>query len=156
MFEADSAGFLEGFLAQNDCWVHQFEPVTTPCCEDTLPHFPSPEVQGRFICKGGDVVSFWEAKILCLLTILKRASRSTESTIPACWGSYETSRKTDKKGLVSSGQCCSTQVLVSMTAVRDFGFELVHHPSYSPDFNPSDYDLLFNMKKTLGREPICS
>ena len=32
--------------------------------------------------------------------------------------------------------------VVAMAAVRDWGFELVDHPPYSPDLAPSDYYLL--------------
>ena len=37
-----------------------------------------------------------------------------------------------------------------MAAVRDSGFELVDHPSYSPDLTPSDYFLFPHMKKHLA------
>ena len=39
-----------------------------------------------------------------------------------------------------------------MAVVPDCGFELVDHPSYSPDLASSDYFLFPNKKTTLGRE----
>ena len=41
-----------------------------------------------------------------------------------------------------------------MAAVRDYGFELVNHPPYSPDLAPSAYFLLSKIKKTLGWEAV--
>ena len=37
-----------------------------------------------------------------------------------------------------------------MAAVHDCGFELVDHPSYSPDLAPSNYFLFPNMKIQLA------
>jgi len=40
-----------------------------------------------------------------------------------------------------------------MQKIRDLGFELLEHPSYSPDLAPSDYHLFPQLKKSLkGRK----
>lgn len=36
-----------------------------------------------------------------------------------------------------------------MAALRDYGFELVDYPSYSPDLSSSGYRLFFNRKKPI-------
>ena len=38
---------------------------------------------------------------------------------------------------------------VSMDAAKEYGYELVPHPPYSPDLAPSDYHLFGNLKKHL-------
>ena len=40
--------------------------------------------------------------------------------------------------------------VIAMAAVRDCGFELVDHPTYSPDLAPFDYFLFPNMKTHLA------
>ena len=39
--------------------------------------------------------------------------------------------------------------VVAMAAVCNCGFELVNHPTYSPDLAPSDYFVFPNMKNHL-------
>ena len=37
-----------------------------------------------------------------------------------------------------------------MAVINECGFEIVEHPSYSPDLAPSDYYLLLKLKKELS------
>ncbi|XP_052828224.1 histone-lysine N-methyltransferase SETMAR-like [Octopus bimaculoides] len=54
-----------------------------------------------------------------------------------------------KGNLLHSDNIPTHKSVIALAAVRDFGFELVDHPPYSPDLPPSDYFLFPNMKRHL-------
>lgn len=66
---------------------------------------------------------------MCLLSLQNAVLKGYQDQTP---------RKTEERGLVSWGQCSSTQVP---------GFELIDHSPYSPDLTPSGYHLFPNTKK---------
>ena len=55
-------------------------------------------------------------------------------------------RKVTSRCAIPPGQCACLQAL---TAIWNIGFELLRHPPYSPDLDPSDFCLLPKLKKFM-------
>jgi len=65
----------------------------------------------------------------------------------------EETRKVASRCDVSPGQCTCSHIITTRTAIRNVGFELLHHPPYSPDLAPTDFYLFPKLKKfTKGRK----
>ena len=72
----------------------------------------------------------------------------------------ETKRSLDhmqkKKVLFHQGNAPCQRSTETMVKLNELSFELLPHPSYSPDLALSDYWLFADMKKMLPRKRLCS
>ena len=75
---------------------------------------------------------------------------------PTCWTNLMTiSRKNDRIWPRKKFFFIKTKQ-ESMAKFHELRYELLPHPPYSPDLAPSDYFLLPNLKKWLGRKRFYS
>uniref|UniRef100_A0A3Q0RHJ7 Mos1 transposase HTH domain-containing protein n=1 Tax=Amphilophus citrinellus TaxID=61819 RepID=A0A3Q0RHJ7_AMPCI len=148
LFEANPDGFLERFLAQDECWVHHYEPETKrQSMQWKQPSSPTPE-KAKVVSSAGKVMIsvFWDAKGHTIngeyyANLLRQLRKAIKSKWPG---------KLTKGVLFHQDNAPVHKSMVSVAAVCDCGFELVDHPPYSPDLAPSDYFLFPNMKKHLA------
>lgn len=100
-------------------WKHPFSP------------FPK---MAMVVSPAGNVMVqiFGIQKVLCLLTILRRAVLSMKSIMPTCWSTSknQTPKRPDKRAPTRSTR--AHESLFLMAAVCERGFELAYQPLYSP------------------------
>ena len=85
-FHADLDGFAKGFLTQDECWVHHFEPETKRQFKQWK-HSTSPAPKKvKVVPSAGKMMifDFWNAQSLVLIHYLQKGKLSLENTMPTC------------------------------------------------------------------------
>ena len=98
---------------------------------------------------------FWDAKGVIMLDFLPKRSTITGVYYANLLDQLRTVIREKRRGKLSEGvllQQDNARVhtcKVAMDAVERNGYELIPHPSYSPDLAPSDFFLFPNLKKDI-------
>ena len=99
---------------------------------------------------------FWDAKDIVLIDYLQKGKTINGEHYAKLLRELQQATKSKQPGKLIKGvllhldNAPAHKSLVAMFAVHDCGFELIDHPSYSPDLAPSDYFLFSNLKKHLA------
>ncbi|XP_046976424.1 histone-lysine N-methyltransferase SETMAR-like [Vanessa cardui] len=97
---------------------------------------------------------FWDAEGIIMVESLEKA------TITGSYNADQIRRlreaiKQKRRGKLRAGvlfhqdNAPSHKVAVAITAIQESGFEILEHPPYSPDLDPSDFDLFPRLKEHL-------
>ena len=146
--------FLLCLVTVDETWVHYYEPETK--AQWVGPGFPRPK-KFKTQPSVGKVVAtvFWEAKGIIMLDFLPKRSTITGVYYANLLDQLRTPIREKCQGKLSKGvllQQDNARVhtcKVAMDAVERNGYELIQHPSYSPDLAPSDFFLFPNLKKDI-------
>ena len=135
--------FLSRLVTVDETWVHYYEP----------------ENKAKWQPSAGKVMAtvFWDAQGVIMLDFL--AKKSTITVTVAYYANLLDQLRTviheKRRGKLSKGillQQDNARVhtcKIAMDAVERNGYELIPHPTYSPDLAPSDYFLFPNLKKDI-------
>ena len=146
-FEVDPVRFLERFLTQDECWIHQIEPETKrQSMQWKHPSSPPPK-KAKVVSSAGKMMAslFWDAKGIVFIAYLQKGQTINGEYMPTCRGICK--RQSSQNGLVNwRGEPCFSrrmllhtglwlQWLLCVIVALNW---LVTLP-YSPDSVPSDY-----------------
>ena len=99
---------------------------------------------------------FWDAKSIVFIDYLQKGKTINGEYYAELLRELRQAIKSKRPGKLTKGvllhqdNAPAHKYLVAMSAVHDCGFELIDHPSYSPDLAPSDYFLFPKLKKHLA------
>ena len=116
----------------------------------------SKEGQGGVIRRKSDSLRIWDAKGIVFIDYLQKGKTINGEYYAKLLRELRQAIKSKRPGKLTKGvllhqdNAPAHKSLVAMSAVHDYGFELIDHPSYSPDLAPSDYFLFPNLKKHLA------
>ena len=156
-FEADPDRFVERFLAQDECWVHHFEPETKwQSMQWKHSTSPAPK-KAKVVSSAGKVMAsvFWDARGIVFIDYLEKGKTINGECYAKLLRELQQAIKSKRPGKLTKGvllhqdNAPAHKSLVAMFAVHDCGFELIDHLPYSPDLAPSDYFLFPNLKNIL-------
>ena len=157
-FEADPDRFVERFLTQHKCWVYHFEPQTKRQSMQWK-HSTSPAPKkAKVVSSVGKVMAsvFWDAKGIVFINYLQKGKITNGEYYAKLLRQLRQAIRSKRPGKLTKGvllhqdNAPAHKSLVAMSAVHDYGFELIDHPLYSPDLALSDYFLFPNLKKHLA------
>ena len=138
-------------------WVHYYEPENKAQSRQWVgPGSPRPK-KFKTQPSAGKVMAtvFWDAKGVIMLDLLPKRITITGVYYANLLDQLRTAIREKRRGKLSKGvllQQDNARVhtcKVAMDAVERNGYELIPHPTYSPDLAPSDFFLFPNLKKDI-------
>jgi len=154
-WDEDSEAFLQRIVTGDETWLYQYDPEDKIQSKQWLPRGGSGPVKAKSERSRGKVMAtvFWDAEGILLVDFLE-----SKKTITSAY--YEcVLRKLSKKISEKRPGKLHQRVLFhhdnapahgarqTRAVLREFRWEIVRHPPYSPDLAPSDFFLFPNLKK---------
>ncbi|XP_078671015.1 histone-lysine N-methyltransferase SETMAR-like [Branchiostoma floridae x Branchiostoma belcheri] len=134
-FQSDPDNFLKRFVTQDETWIHHVDPES--------------KQQSKQVSSAGKVMAsvFWDSEGIIMIDYLQRGKTINAeyyaSKLRQLRAAIEEKRsgKLEAGVLLLQGNAAVHTAQVSVAAANECGFELLPHPSYSPDLAPSDFYL---------------
>ena len=157
LFNENPDNFVSRFLTVDETWLHHFDPESK-LQSMTWKHACSPPPRKfRVVASARKVMAtvFWDAEGTVLTDYLEHGRTITGTYYADLIGKVRAALKEKRRGKLRRGVLfhqdnapahTSSQALA---AIRNAGFELVHHPPYSPDLAPSDFYLFPKLKEFM-------
>ena len=153
LFDADP----ERFVTMDKTWVHHFQPETKQQSKQWKHHgSPAPKKAKSVISAGKVMVSvFRDSEGVLLIDYLSKGQTVTGSYYANLLRQLRQKIKENRREKLSLGLLFHQENVpahksaVALAAIHDCGFQLVEHPSYSPDLVLSDYYLFPKLKSYL-------
>jgi len=155
-FEA-AQDFLARLVTEDKTWLHIYDPETKEQSKEWS-HSGSPRPKKFRTQKSAKKVMasvFWDKDGILLVDYLPEGSSITGQYFANLFDQLKEAIKTKRRGKLTKEilflqDNAPTQTSNVVAAkLNTLGFQLVHHPPYSPDLAPSDYYLFPNLKKHL-------
>ena len=137
-------------VTQDEIWVHQFEPESKMQSMQWKHPGSPPRKKFKRVFSAGKVMAsvFWDSQGVIMIYYLEQGR-----TINGAYYAAEL-RRLRRKRRVKLTRCVlllqdnapAHTSQVAMTAATECGFEVLPHPSYSPDMVPSDFYLFPKLK----------
>ena len=156
-FAAGMADFMARLVTMDETWLHHYDPQTKQQSMEWR-HSGSPRPKKfRAQKSAGKVLAsvFWDKDGVLLIKYLPKGRTINAEYYMSLLDELREALKQKRRGKLSRGVLFLQDNAPAHTAhetlrkIRDFGFELVDHPPYSPDLAPSDYHLFPQLKKHL-------
>ena len=152
--EDDSLLFL---VTVDETWVHYYEPENKAQSRQSVGPGSSRPKKFKTQPSAGKVMAtvFWDAQGVIMLDFLAKKGTISGAYYVNLLGYLRIVIREKRRGKLSKGillQQDNARVhtcKIAMDAVERNGYKLIPHPAYSPDFAPSDYFLLPNLKKDI-------
>ena len=148
--------FLLRLVTVDETWVHYYEPENKAQSRQWVgPGSPRPKKFKTQHLLASVATVFWDAKGGIILDFLPKRSTITGVYYANFLDQLRTAIREKRRGKFSKGvllQQDNARVhtcKVAMDAVERNGYELIPHPTYSPDLAPSDFFLFPNLKKDI-------
>ncbi|KAF2361193.1 Transposase type 1 [Trinorchestia longiramus] len=149
--------FLQRIVTGDEPWFYQYDPEDKTQSKQWLPRGGSGPVKAKSERSRGKVMAtvFWDAEGILLVDFLE--NKKTISAV--CY--EEILRKLSKKisekrpgkllrrVLFHHDNALAYGARQTRAVLREFRWEIIRHPPYSPDLAPSDFFLFPNLKKSL-------
>lgn len=104
----------------------------------------------------------WDARRILLIDFLQRSKKTTGKYYLNLLDQLDAKIREKRPGLKRKtiifhrNNARAHESTCAMKKLRDFKYEVLNHPSYSPDLAPSDFYLLPNLKKFLAGKRFSS
>ena len=149
--------FLLRLVTVNETWVHYYEPENKAQSRQRVgPGSPRPKKFKTQPSAGKMMATvFWDAKGVIMLDVLPKRRTINCVYYANLLDQLITAIREKRRGKLSKGvllQQDNARVhicKVTMDAVERNGYELIPHPTYSPDLAPSDFFLFPNLKNDI-------
>ena len=156
-FRSKEDDFLSRLVTVDETWVHYYEPENKAQSHQSVgPGSPRPK-KFKTQPSAGKVMAivFWDAQGVIMFDFLAKKSTITVAYYANLLDQLRTVIHEKCRGKLSKGillQQDNARVhtcKIAMDAVERNAYELIPHPTYSPDLAPSDYFLFPNFKKDI-------
>jgi len=157
LFNENPDNFISRFVTVDETWLHHFDPESK-AQSMAWKHVTSPPPRKfRVVASARKVMAtvFWDSEGVVLTDYLEHGRTITGTYYADLIGKCRAALKEKRRGKLRRGVLfhqdnapahTSSQ---AMTAIRNAGFELLRHPSYSPDLAPSDFYLFPKLKEFM-------
>uniref|UniRef100_A0A6M2DNE2 Putative histone-lysine n-methyltransferase setmar-like protein n=1 Tax=Xenopsylla cheopis TaxID=163159 RepID=A0A6M2DNE2_XENCH len=151
IFKSDPQDFLNRFVTVDETWIHWHQPDSDESGERTPKKLKSALTSGKIM-----VSIFWDSKGVILIDYLDNTKTITAKYYAELLERFNAELKVKRPHLDNNkilfhharNAPAHTSVLAT-TKLQELGYELLPHPTYSPDLAPSDFFLFPNLKKAL-------
>ena len=156
-FTSKEDDFLSRLVTVDESWVHYYEPENKAQSRQSVgPGSPRPK-KFKTQPSAGKVMAtvIWDAQDVIMLDFLAKKSTITVACYANLLDQLRTVIREKRRGKLSKGillQQDNARVhicKIAMDVVERNGYELIPHPTYSPDLAPSDYFLFPNLKRDI-------
>lgn len=164
LYNRDKADFVARLVTGDETWIHHWDPETK---QESMQwkHIDSPPpVKFRTQPSAGKVMAtiFWDSEGMLLIDYMPAKTTITGLYYSGVLGKLHEAIKNKRRGKLMRGPLLLHDNApvhmshVAQGALRDYGFQQLPHPPYSPDLAPSDFYLFRNLKKELrGKRFAC-
>jgi histone-lysine N-methyltransferase SETMAR len=149
--------FLARLVTEDETWLYIYDPETKEQSKEWR-HSGSPRPKKFRTQKSAKKVMasvFWDKDGILLVDYLPQGSSITGQYYANLLDQLKEAIKKKRRGKLTEGILFLQDNAPAHTSnvvaakLNTLGFQLVHHPPYSPDLAPSDYYLFPNLKKHL-------
>lgn len=152
MLTRNPAEFLRRFITVDETWIHYYTPESSKQSGESRPKRPKTQQSA------GKVLAsvFWDAKGIIFIDYFEGGRTITGDYYCALLDrlNEEIKKKrphlAKKKVLFHHDNAPAHSSLKPMAKMHELRFELLAHPTYSPDLAPSDYYLFPDLKRWLA------
>lgn len=157
MLQPDEEDIFGRIVTGDETWIYYYDP---PPKSQTMEWHPrgeqASEVPRKQIATKKVMASvFWDVKGIIMVEFLPKNTTVTGNYYADQMRRLREAIKEKRRGLLARNVLLlhdnvpSHKSIVAQRAIKECGFEQLHHPPYSPDLAPSDYFLFPNTKKYL-------
>ena len=155
-FRSKEDDFLSRLVTVDETWVHYYEPENkAQSCQSVGPGSPRAK-KFKTQPSAGKVMAivFWDAQGVIMLDFLAKKSTITVAYYANLLDQLRTVIREKRRGKLSKVILLNRTMRVNtckiaMDAAERNVYELIPHPTYSPDLAPSDNFLFPNLKKDI-------
>jgi [histone H3]-lysine36 N-dimethyltransferase SETMAR len=156
-FSANREDFIFRYVTVDETWVHHFDPETKQQSMAWKHKESPPPKKFRVVPSAGKIMAtvFWDASGILLVDYLERGCTITGEYYAQLIPKLRNEIKKKRRGKLTRGVLFHHDNApvhtseVAVAAINAAGFELMPHPSYSPDLAPSDFYLFRHLKKNI-------
>lgn len=157
LFDANPAEFLDRFVTGDETWIYQYDPETKIQDKQWLPTGGSGPIKFKSERTVGKVMAtiFWDAEGVILIDWLENKRTVTgsyyESVLRKLHDALIKNRpgKMHRHVLFHHDNAPGHTSNLSRAVLREFRWEILPHPPYSPDLAPSDFFLFPKLKSHI-------
>ncbi|XP_020282790.1 histone-lysine N-methyltransferase SETMAR-like [Pseudomyrmex gracilis] len=161
-YKRNPKDFLSRFVTVGETWVHHYTPDVKEQWTET--DQPAPKKAKMIPSTGNSKVIatvFWDARGIIFVDYFEKGKIITgeyyANLLQRLSDEIEAKRPDLATNEVLFHQNASARTLpVVMAKIYELGFELLPHPSYSPDLAPCEFHLFPNLNKWLGGKRFSS
>ncbi|UYV71458.1 hypothetical protein LAZ67_8003324 [Cordylochernes scorpioides] len=156
--KTDEEEFLDSIVTGNVTWVHYTTPETKEQSKQWK-HTSSPKpLKFKQTLSAGKLIAtvFWDRKGLLLCDNMRRGTTINSDRYCETLKKLRRAIQNKRRGMLTKGvrfhhdNARSHTTHQTTALIKEFGWELVSHPLYSPDVAPSDFPFFPEWKKNLG------
>lgn len=156
-FDADGDKFLGRIVTGDETWLHHFDPESKRQSMEWH-HVTSPRTKKfKVTSSAGKVMAtvFWDMQGVILVDIMPRGTTINSESYVCTLQKLQQRLRRIRPAIAmhdvllhhdNARPHCS---LITMEAIKKFGWTVLPHPAYSPDLAPSDYHLFGKLKDDL-------
>jgi len=157
-YEAGGEEFLDSIVTGDETWAHYLTPETKEQSKQWK-HATSPTPRKfKQTLSAGKVMAtvFWDRKGLLLCEFMPTGTTITADRYCQTLKNLRRAIQNKRRGMLTKGirfhhdNARPHTARVTTALIKDFGWDIILHPPYSPDVAPSDFHLFPDLKKHLG------
>ncbi|KAM4678284.1 histone-lysine N-methyltransferase SETMAR-like isoform 1-T2 [Discoglossus pictus] len=157
-FQGDPANFLARFVTVGETWVHHFQPETKKQSKQWKHTTSPPPKIAKTIPSDGKVRAsiFWDSEGVLLVDYLQKGDTVSGAYYADLVRRLHHKIKEKRHEKLHQGvlfhqdNTLAHKSSDATAALHECGFEILDHPSFSPDLAPSDFHLFPSLKKHLA------
>ncbi|KFD52867.1 hypothetical protein M514_06177 [Trichuris suis] len=155
--EVNETGFFERIVTGDETWIYQYEPRNKIQSKQWLPTGSAGPVKlkAERSARKAMATIFWDSDGVILTDFLEGERTVTASSYKAVLRKLKTALARRRRGKLHLGvlfhqdNAPAHSSRTVRTVLREFRWEFIPHPPYSPDVAPSDFFLFRKLKKHL-------
>ncbi|KFD53334.1 hypothetical protein M514_05815 [Trichuris suis] len=155
--EANETGFFDRIDTGNETWIYQYDLEIKIQSKQRLPRGSAGPVKFKAERSAGKVMAtiFWNSDGVILTDFLERERTVTASSYKAVLRKLKIALARKRRGKLHFGvlfhhdNAPAHSSRTVRTVLREFRWEVIPHPPYSPDLAPSDFFLFPKLKEHL-------
>ncbi|KAJ8728788.1 hypothetical protein PYW07_006484 [Mythimna separata] len=148
---------FDRIVTGDETWVHHYDPESKQESMQWHKKGSAPPKKFKVTPSAGKLMAtvFWDSKGILLIEYTKKGQSITAASYATTLRNLKEAIKEKRRGKLTAGvlllhdNAPVHKARLAQAAVREYGFEEINHPPYSPDLAPSDYFLFPNLKKDL-------
>jgi histone-lysine N-methyltransferase SETMAR len=159
LYHRDGDKYLDHIVTGDETWVSHFTPESQrQSLEWHHPRSPSKPRKFKQTLSTRKIMAtvFWDRKGVLLIEFMPQSITINAESYCATLRRLRYAIQSRRRGLMSSGVMLLHDNARPHAAARtqamlqEFGWEVLQHPPYSPDLDPSDFHLFPKLKEFLG------
>ncbi len=155
--ESDESEFFDRIVTGDETWIHQYDPESKIQSKQWLPRGSAAPVKFKVARSAQKVMAtvFWDSKGVILIDFLEGQKTITGNYYKGVLQKLKTALAKKRRGKLQRGilfhhdNAPAHSSRVAREVLREFRWETLPHPPYSPDLAPSDFFLFPKLKEHL-------